>query len=189
MTIEYKFIARNNKVDEIRALEALKENIECKQKDCVEAIKSTILPIRNTFGKTSFSIIVKCEGEFDHCGYTARMNDPKRITNLLIRLSEKTRVNYEVLTPETLYSEISRTERFTRNGVSYVVHIKLEPFASSSLIRKTRIMIRIDAWNNLTGKSVNDLPYASFYKLENVPESYIRDSIDNAIEFATEALK
>ena len=180
MTIEYKFFAKNNKANELKALETLRENIENKRKDSMEAIKSTILPIHNMFGVTSFSIVLKCEGEFDHCGYKARMNNPERITNLLWRLSEKTGVNYEVFTPETLYSEMSRTESFTRNGVSYRVHIKLEPFASSS-DRKTRIMIRVDALDVATAISVNDFPHCDFYRWENIPESRILESVDDAI--------
>lgn len=181
MTIEYKFVAKNDKESEIEALKNLKNNIENKRMCSLERVKSTILPIRNVGLTRNFSIVLKCKGDFDRCGYKARMNDPKKITNLLCRLSEKTGVNYKVFTPEMLYSEMSRTERFVRNGVSYTVHIKLEPFDSSSPDRKTRILTHVDALNVATGNFVNDFSHCDFYRSENVPESRILESIDDAI--------
>ena len=188
MTIEYKFFAKNNKSNELKALETLKENIENKRKDSTAAIKSTILPIRNMFGVTSFSIVLKCKGDFEHCGYSARMNNPERITNLLRRLSEKTRVNYEAFTTETSYNKMTRRESFTRNGISYKIYIKLEPVASPSLVfQKTRIKIYVTARVS-AGISIKDT-YEDFYKLENVPESYIRSSVEDAIGRVTNGLK
>lgn len=187
MIIEYKFFAKNNKANELKDLETLKENIENKRKDSMEAIKSTILPICNMFGVTSFSIILNCKGDFGHCGYSARMNNPERITNLLHRLSEKTCVNYEVCTTETSYTKMTRTESFTRNGISYKIHIKLEPTASPSLVfTKMRIKINVNARVS-AGISIKDT-YINFYKLESVPESYIRKSIDEAIRRTTDCM-
>jgi len=190
MTIKYKFIAKSNNEEEIKALETLKENIEHKRKLSVERVKSTILPIRNVGEMSFFSIVVKCEGDFDCCGYKARMNNPERITNLLLRLSDKTGVNYDMFTPETMYSEMLRTECFTRNGISYEIHIKLERYINDghSPSRKTRIMIRVNAYDVLTGSYAGNFPYVDFYNLENVPESYIRKTINEAIGRATDSM-
>jgi len=184
MTIEYKFFAKNNKEDEVRALESLKKNIENKRKDSTETIKSTILPICNRFGVTSFSIVLKCEGEFDHCGYKARMNNPERITNLLHRFSEKTGVNYEVFTPEKMYREMTRIERFTRNGVSYNIRVKLESFAE-----RNRLSMWVNARDTITGNCINDFPWVSFIEDTYVPESYIQERVDEIVKMATKSLK